>query len=214
VGVTERSLVDRWKEHVDAARHGSTLIFHRAIRKHGHCSFDVSVIEQCETENELASVEIRLIEEKQTFAYDHPNTGYNMTRGGDGIHGYKHTDAKRRMSIARKGKKLPPRSKEYRLHMSIAKKGTGTGPNLDARGWHHIRESKEKISEVLRQRVRKTRSVIQYDMNRNVLATYTSAKLAARVVNGHDARIGDCCRGSRDTHAGFKWSYAEQKGLR
>lgn len=51
------------------------------------------------------------------------------------------------------------------------------------------------------------RAVIQYDMIGNVIATYPSMKDAALAVNGHNDRIGDCCRGNRESHAGYKLAY-------
>jgi len=45
----------------------------------------------------------------------------NLTDGGDGSTGYRHTDAARlSMSITRTGKKMPPFSQEHREHMRVS----------------------------------------------------------------------------------------------
>jgi hypothetical protein len=60
--------------------------FYRAIRKDGVENFDFTLICVCRNED-LVDLEKKYIEEFDTFG---PN-GYNMTSGGEGIPGYRHT---------------------------------------------------------------------------------------------------------------------------
>ena len=53
MGITSGSFDHRWSKHVSAAQHGSKYHFHRAIRKHGINSFDGTVLEICDSREEL-----------------------------------------------------------------------------------------------------------------------------------------------------------------
>lgn len=45
-------------------------------------------------------------------------------------------------------------------------------------------------------------------LNDKVLATYESASNAARLINGSQAHISDCCNGKRKHHKGYSWKWA------
>ena len=82
IGKTEYSLDHRWNRHLSSARNGSKFRFHSAIRKYGEDSWDLSVIETYQTEDET------FINEKEThfiklFESD-TKKGYNATSGGTG----------------------------------------------------------------------------------------------------------------------------------
>lgn len=91
----------RLSRHLRDAFKGSTCLFHRALRKHPIELWEHNVLE---TQPSLAlarSAEIRLIALHETFCCDHPNKGYNMTRGGETAStGWKHSE-KARQAISR-----------------------------------------------------------------------------------------------------------------
>lgn len=219
VGKTKRSLEQRTKEHLQAARSGSDMLFSRALRKHGPASFEWMVLvelEQGEATEAQADACLNMYERRMIALYEaHGPKGYNLTDGGDGVSGWSPTaEHRQKIREAHLGEKnhnfgkdwgrKGPWSEETKQKMSEA-----------ATGRTHSSETKAKITEALRQRVRKTRSVIQYGMDGSQIAVHASAKIAAEMVNCHKDRIGDCCRGSRESHAGFGWRYAEeQKGSR
>lgn len=95
VGYTKLSLHERWRVHLKMARLGSQQLFHKAIRKHGTQPWEHRVLQECSSEIDAKLAEVRLIEEHASYAYDHPETGYNLTRGGDGTHGHRHTETAR-----------------------------------------------------------------------------------------------------------------------
>jgi hypothetical protein len=108
----------------------------------------------------------------------------NLTDGGEGALGYKHTKkSKELISLGRKG--LPSKRKGIKLpkqHAAKIKKsrsGSGAG--------------------------KKQRPVLQLDGNGKVLCRYNSISHAAKMVSGFQSAISACCKGRVKTHKGFKW---------
>jgi group I intron endonuclease len=203
VGKTKRSLQQRWHEHVYAS-HKSNLILARAIRKYGRDAFVVSILDTCFSEDELNALERFWIEKLSTY-----KDGYNMTRGGDGVCGWRPSlEHRLKISAAHLGPKnhnfgkrwgrKGPMSDETKHKISVAHKGL-----------KHSNDAKCKISRALAKRVRKTHSVFQYTHDGIFIAKFASSRQAAQSINGHEARIGDCCRGNRKSHMGYKWSYID-----
>ena len=94
VGQTQRTVEERFTEHQKADSYIGC-----AIRKYGAESFTVEVIETCETIEQLNEREIFWI---ATFNCKYPN-GYNLTDGGEGFVGGRHTDESRfKMSSSQK----------------------------------------------------------------------------------------------------------------
>lgn len=108
----------------------SDQVFYRAIRKYGWDNFSWEILYQSK-ENEYTKniMENHFICEYKTYIHFENSLGYNMTLGGEGTIGYKHSENSK-MEISKqligktKGKKKPPRTAEYREKMSASKKGT------------------------------------------------------------------------------------------
>jgi len=80
---------------------GSPMI-HNALNKYGRSNFNTIILCECSSKEELDKMEKYYIK-----YYDSTNRkfGYNISEGGDGTHGYRHTQkAKDAMSKFRKGK--------------------------------------------------------------------------------------------------------------
>ena len=120
---------------------GDSPYFHKAIRKHKWENFSYEILEEFDddvTDEFMSDRETHWIEE-----YDSTNRvfGYNLTKGGEGTTGYKHTDAtKAKMSEANKGHIV---SAETRTKISEARKGKNH-PNF---GKKLSAEHRAKISE-------------------------------------------------------------------
>ncbi len=86
VGQTIRTLKQRKSSHLSSSKKGSTYYLHRAIRKYGAENFKWEVIYNASSEEEL--------NEKETFFIKEYNSqdGYNLTEGGRGIRGWKHSE--------------------------------------------------------------------------------------------------------------------------
>jgi group I intron endonuclease len=94
VGYSE-NLEKRKREHKRCGKY-----FHSAIKKYGEDAFEWQILKEDATLED----EIRLIAEHETF-----EKGYNLTKGGEGILGYSHSqETKQKLRKAGKGRKCSP----------------------------------------------------------------------------------------------------------
>jgi group I intron endonuclease len=102
VGWTTKTAQERFEGHCERARNGSPYYFHRAIRKYGPDAFDVITVYKGDDAEEMKQVEKNYIAGMRT---NDKRFGYNLTDGGEGSLGYRHTDeAKKKMSSKQLGK--------------------------------------------------------------------------------------------------------------
>ena len=95
----------------------------RALRKYN--DWRVHVLHTVKTRDEANRIEI---EEIRNFNSVAPN-GYNLTRGGDGTDGHKHSEeSKAKISLNNKGMKGKHQSKKARAKISAALLGKKHGP--------------------------------------------------------------------------------------
>ena len=129
---------NRWNGHRGQLRRGFHPNRHlqAAWNKHGEDAFVFEVLEHCAPEN-LDEAESRLIAAYRTTDRAH---GYNMMGGG---HAPRHSEeSRRRMSIAKLGKKSGPHSEHTKMLMRVAKLGKPGHPQSEA--------TKAKISKAFR----------------------------------------------------------------
>lgn len=102
-GYTKQSLNKRFYGHYKEPRN---TIISRSIRKYGTNVFTKETILECEQENDAKFIERFLIYRYQTNVIKFPHgNGMNMTDGGEGAQGYKHSiDQRTKWSRERKGK--------------------------------------------------------------------------------------------------------------
>lgn len=115
VGQTVKRLKKRWIEHLCAARTGSKLPLHCAIRKYGDQAFEVKELARATSFEELSALEQEWIARTDSF-----KRGYNCTVGGEGSHGFKHSPEALAKMKARVGWKHTP---EARARISEAGRG-------------------------------------------------------------------------------------------
>jgi hypothetical protein len=107
IGWTSQAPRRRWLRHVNDARKGSPLPFHRAIRKYGADAFTHIALERMTTAAGAKRAEALWIKELRTFG----SRGYNATAGGEGTTGTH-----------------PVRSPEWRAKVAASKKGVPQTP--------------------------------------------------------------------------------------
>lgn len=79
IGMTSRTLEQRWDSHCSSAKNGSLFRFHAAIRKYGKDAFIAEVLF-----DNLDVDQCRIVEEQTILQYDTISNGYNAKPGGCG----------------------------------------------------------------------------------------------------------------------------------
>jgi len=135
VGITTRKIARRWYEHCYLGNSCGQLL-NKAINKYGIDAFEIQVVASAKTISDLKELEKQLIVQYQTKV---PN-GYNLTDGGDGLTGYRHTEEqKKRNGDAKRG---TIHSDETKQKM----KDAHLGENNHFYGKSHSEETKQRIS--------------------------------------------------------------------
>lgn len=119
---------NRWARHLHTARNKTTSshqyqAIHKAIVKYGEENFQFEVIEECSTEQQSLDREISWIKQFNSFG----KNGYNLTAGGEGSSGFKHSlESRQQMSKTRRGKNVGTANSFYgRQHSNRSKKLIG-----------------------------------------------------------------------------------------
>jgi group I intron endonuclease len=124
-------VVERWQKHLSDTRTMRGFILHNAIRKYGKENFDISVIEECESEEKALEREMFWIAEYKTNICKYGNQfGYNLTDGGEGISGnVRSPESRKKMSEASRGR---PKSEFHKEQLRLAKVGAKLSPEHKA----------------------------------------------------------------------------------
>lgn len=136
IGITSNDVKKRWNY---GNGYRSNRYFYRAIKKYGWSEFEHEILFENLTAKEAGDKEIELIKKYSTTDR---NKGFNISYGGDlGLLGLKHSEeAKRKMSLAKKGKKLSPETIEKMRHRLFRKPGYFLGKKLSEEHRRHISE--------------------------------------------------------------------------
>ncbi len=145
IGQTIKTLEGRKKKHIENT---GNFHFHRALRKYDEWVWYIVQEYKCDADkiaDALNKAEIYYIN-----MYDSFNNGYNMTKGGEGLSGFNHSDkTKLKMSISGKGLK---HNDERKRNNSEAQKGktiseeTRRKISESGKGLKRSEESKIRIS--------------------------------------------------------------------
>jgi hypothetical protein len=138
VGKTIKSLEKRKIQHEKASIiKKDNAYFHNAIIKYGIENFKWEIIFECSDKLILNVMETMKIIVNHSH---HTEGGYNLTWGGDGQSGYKHTEeTRKKISNKLKGSNHPM----YGKHLS---KEVKENHRKSAVGKHHTEETKKKMS--------------------------------------------------------------------
>lgn len=188
VGQTSKQVgyKNRFLIHCKCIENPGSCIFHKALKKYGVNNFELVLVEDNIPEELVDNKEKEYIMKYNTFFKN--NLGYNMTLGGQGVHGYSHTDEtkkklseklhqtwidmkinnpdeyKKQCKIRSDNLKGKLFSEEHKQHIkdSIQRnKDNGTYVNA-FKGRKHSEETIEKIRET-----RKKRPLIALDIKTN-----------------------------------------------
>lgn len=207
VGETKRALEVRVNEHIKGV---IDSCIHRAIAKYGIENFEVAVLEECDSIEELKEREIFWIRELNSKV---PN-GYNLTDGGDGGLGHVVTlETRLKISKSKTGKPgHPPSEKQLQTSSENGRKSKGRKLRP------HTEEEKKHLSELLKGRKisEKTRAkLIASNWNRRTVRCKETGELfsplgaAAKWAGVCDGTIIAACKKSTRTAGGYHWEYVK-----
>jgi group I intron endonuclease len=112
VGLTKRTLKDRWNQHINVANKHANTYFHHAIVKYGADSFDVVQV--------ASAIGLKYLADLERLIIASVKPAYNQTNGGEVTLGRKYNDAtKEIIRLKNTGKK---RTKEQCERSSKIKK--------------------------------------------------------------------------------------------
>lgn len=136
-----------------ALKRNSNNAFHRAIRVYGWENFTWEILYQSnDYEHTLKVMEPYFIKENKSYINQVDSNGYNMTFGGEGSLGVRHTEeTKHKMSLSHLGKK-------YNM-TNVGEKHSRYGKSLSEEIKRKISNSKsgKKMSEEHKQKLRQAR---------------------------------------------------------
>jgi len=210
-------------------------VFHASIKCYGPENFQVKRLMHNIEEKDIDRLERLWIQKLNTFYID--GEGYNMTLGGQGVHGYHHTEeTKQKISKTTKGRKVPldqlQKRKEtlqlmkqsgyfekrknhtqWRERLSKSCKERYKHASRTFLGKEHTQESKNKIAKA------NGHAVMMIDKNTDkVLKIFVSGMAAGRYLNQigvttnktPNGQILCTCLGVQKTAYGYKWKFYEE----
>jgi group I intron endonuclease len=182
---------------------GSGLLLNRAYKKYGEYYFKREIIEYCDI-SELNNKEKLYIKQYNT-KFPH---GYNLTDGGDGNKGLKFTkEQKQKISQSKIGQKYPKEHGEKIRQAKLGKKHNQETINkiIQTKASKHNIQSNLDLKNQYKSNSQK--SILQYDLQDNLLNEYQSAQEAGRCLNKSGNQIADCASGRQKTAYGYIWKY-------
>lgn len=140
VGITIKTIEERFTEHVMATLAGSKYAIHHALRKYGPENVELMAVVKDVSWDQAADLEVWWISKLNTFK----GPGYNMTAGGEGMAGHIMTaESRAKMSRAKMGNQHTKGYKftdETKARISRAMMG-----NQRTKGYRHTAEARQKM---------------------------------------------------------------------
>lgn len=145
----------RQRQHIRDANNGSKCILHKAMRKYGNENFSLEIIYESLDRTHILEMETYFI--KKYESYWQTGKGYNMTFGGEGASGYKHTPEElENLSKRFSGSGNPmfgkPCSDERKRNISNSLTGLMVGEKNPFYGKHHTENMRKYLGEKSRGR--------------------------------------------------------------
>ena len=197
VGSTSKSIKERKKDHKQKANKGIGGYFQEAIGTYGSEAFIWEQLDTASNANELAQKEKEYI-----IKYDSKESGYNSDNGGGikkNVYQYNIEDG----LLIEEYDSLESAANAINVGKT-AISNTCLGHNRTCKGfyWSYILTEPFVIETDLRKK-----KVIQFDLEGNKLAIFSSVAEASRQTGVSKTCISRVCRGERNCAGGFRWSY-------
>lgn len=211
IGVTSQKPSRRWH---GGSGYRDQPVFWNAIQKYGWEGFSHEILHQGLSQSDAFRLEQEYIEQYKSSEREY---GYNISGGGIDSTRFTQSyreklsasvkrrppvsaETKLKLSMARRGKKLPPRTEEHCRKLSEAL----TGREFSEEHCRHISESKRgKYTMSDNPRAKCVRCV-------ETGKVYSCMKEATAELGINNHNISSVCKGKLKTAGGFHWEYAEE----
>lgn len=219
IGITTRSLKQRWNEHLREAFNpnadGYNTVFKKALRKYDVDSWVKEIIDTSATNlAELKEQEQYWIKFYNTYAFSKNSQGYNSTLGGDGAIGCNNSPVDSFNIIS--GEKIKSYSSLKEASEDLGSRIDRIGQKNNSCGglcflYHEAIEglSKQEIIEYIHSLY--PYLVYQLDIDGKVINIFRNTVQAANAMNCSRGNLTLACEGKRRLCKGFQWAY--QKNL-
>ena len=170
------------------SRNRHSTYWSRYVGKHGFKDYEL--LEENVDEKTALELEIYWIAQFKAWGFKL----VNLTNGGDGMSGYKHsTESKLKMSNLQLGKTHSEKTKYLLAQRMLGRK-------LDL-------ETRSKMSKSHRA---KQKPVLQFDLQGIFIKEWSCPMDAVKTFNKNGlGHVSNCCSGKRKTAFGFIWKYKE-----
>lgn len=194
IGITKQKPEKRWN---NGKGYNYNTYFYSSILKYGWDNFEHEVLIDELTKYEATNIEIELILKYKTMEQEF---GYNLTSGGDGCDGFKHTqETKEKLRLSKFGKENPlygiRRSEETKKKLKLV--------NI---GREHTEKERRKRAKSL------SKPIVQLTIDGKFIREWESAKEVNTEYGYNNSHIRECClkKGGRKTSNGFIWMSLEE----
>lgn len=196
IGSTTSTLEDRQKDHIQKANIGAGHQFQEAIGSYGPDSFTWEQIDTANTANELAAKEKSYILE-----YNSKDNGYNQDSGG----GFKKFVYQ--YDLAGEVQNIFESLKAAAVDVEVNKRSISAaclGKIKSCKGYYWSYDLLDVYEPIADNRIKQ---VQQYDVNDDLMNTFSSIAEASNRSGINKSCIAKCCRGERKSAGGFFWNY-------
>lgn len=195
IGSTSKDIEIRLQDHLLKSVKKVDNKFHKAIENFGSQAFEIELLDETETKDELAQKEIHYIE-----AYDTFRNGYNSDRGG----GFKKTiyqfEYNNPEPIATYQTLEEAGNSVNASRKTISNACLGSLKSAKGYLWSYVPEYPNVEDK-------RSKKVYQYSLGGVLINEFNSAREASRQLGIGLSSITRCCRGERKQTSGCKFRY-------
>ena len=197
IGATTNSMHQRKLDHTERAKRGEQGQFQKAIGTYGPEAFSWTQIDTANSNDELAKKE-----KEYVIQYDSKENGYNSDSGG-GIQKTVYQYAIEEGSLVNTFDCLESAANVVSASKrSISSACIGINNTCKGYYWSYSLSIPFNLQDD-----RRSKKVIQLDLNGVVIAEYKSVSNASKATGVSKTCISRVCRKERNHSGGFRWSY-------
>jgi len=224
VGITTTSLKERKRNHMSERASGLHLPVHNALKKYEE-GVSWEVIDKANNWTDLCELEKHYIAKYKSHI---DKNGYNLTFGGDGTIGYKHSDERNKENSARRkiyfsnfeNRKKQSRAtlkahqenpKQAKEHSEFMKEYYSDGTESEKRK----KEMEDYLSieeNLIKHSIQRgAKKFMVYDSKGKFIGEWLTQSQCARDLELNVSHINQCLHGNRKTHMGYRFKFKGKK---